>query len=564
MSTTTSGDEAEPTEAVASGIPGPAAATSVVIGGSGLARIWITIVACMAVALVMASMVGLTLGLSDISAATSATQTQATWIVDGYALVLACLLLPGGAIGDRYGRRRVLLIGLAIFTVASAAPVIFDTPIQIIISRGAAGAGAALVMPATLSLLTVAYPKDERAMAVGIWAGVTGSGAVVGMLGAGLLLHFWAWQSLMWTFAGIGLLVFLLTLTVRSSVDPDVPAVDWLGAILICVAVALFVFGVVQAPARGWSDPLVYGCILTGLAIVVLFCFVEVRREYPLLDLRLFARPDFAAGAATILMLYVANFGFLFLAAQYIQLVVGYSPLQTALAISPLMVPVTVLSILSLWYLPRLGLRLVGFGGLLVVTAGFFCLRGISLHPTYLDLLWPLLVLGAGIGLCSAPTTSAIMAAAPDEQQGVASAVNDVARELGAALGIAIAGSVLATRYGQALSPHLAAFPESGRGPSADSLTGALAVAHRMGPTGAKLAELGDSAFMEAMRSSLLVLAVTTLVAAVLIALWSPGRGGQQLRAVVYLTASRRDREPGVFDRTAVQRFGHRLQRRRG
>jgi len=238
MNTTTSDDEAEPTGADDEGITCPPAAASLAIGTSRRARIWITVVACMAVALVMASMVALTLGLSDISSATSATHTQATWIVDGYAFVLACLLLPGGAIGDRYGRRRVLLIGLAIFTVASAAPVIFDTPSQIIIARGAAGAGAALVMPATLSLLTVAYPKDQRSMAVGIWAGVTGSGAVVGMLGSGLLLHFWAWQSLMWTFAGIGLVVFLLSLTVQGSVDPDAPGVDWLGAILICVAIA--------------------------------------------------------------------------------------------------------------------------------------------------------------------------------------------------------------------------------------------------------------------------------------------------------------------------------------
>jgi MFS family permease len=496
----------------------------------------------MAVALVMASMVALTLGLSDISVATSATQTQATWIVDGYALVLACLLLPGGAIGDRYGRRRMLLLGLAIFTLASALPIYFDTPTQIITARAAAGAGAALVMPATLSLLTVTYPKDERAIAVGIWAGVTGSGAVVGMLGSGLLLHFWAWQSLMWTFAGLGLFVFLLALTVKASVDPDAPAVDWRGAILICVAVAVFVFGVVEAPVRGWSDPLVYGCIVTGLAIAVLFCFVEFRREHPLLDLHLFARPDFTTGAATILMLYLANFGFLFLAAQYIQLVVGYSPLQTALAICPLMVPVTVLSILSLWYLPRLGLRLVGLGGLLLVTAGFFCLRETSLHPTYLELLWPLLVLGAGIGLCSAPMTSAIMAAAPDEQQGVASAVNDVARELGAALGIAIAGSVLAARYAQALSPQLTAFPEFGRGPASDSLTGALAVAHQTGPTETTLVGIGDSAFLQAMRSSLLVLAVITAVAAVLIALWSPGRGGQQFRFAHHWTTGRRNR----------------------
>src|ERR1700757_1432226 len=168
---------------------------AVSIGGSPRARAWTLTVACMGVALVVGSMTALNTAIGDIAVTTSATQTQLTWVVDGYTLALACLLLPAGAIGDRYGRRGALLTGLAIFSVASIAPLVFDSPVQIIAARTVAGLGAAFIMPATLSLLTAAYPPADRAKAVGIWAGVAGSGGALGMLVSGALLHFLSWQS---------------------------------------------------------------------------------------------------------------------------------------------------------------------------------------------------------------------------------------------------------------------------------------------------------------------------------------------------------------------------------
>jgi MFS family permease len=183
-------------------------------GLSTRARAWLLVVACLAVSMVISSMVALNSALPDIAVQTSATQSQLTWIIDGYTLTLACLLLPAGAVGDRYGRRGALLIGLAIFTAASIAPIFLDGPVQLILARAVAGAGAAFVMPATLSLLTAAYPKAERNKAVGIWAGVAGSGAVLGFLVTGILLHFWSWQSIFCAFTGAGVLLFALTCTV--------------------------------------------------------------------------------------------------------------------------------------------------------------------------------------------------------------------------------------------------------------------------------------------------------------------------------------------------------------
>jgi EmrB/QacA subfamily drug resistance transporter len=505
----------------------PSGATA---GMSTRARYWLLTVACLDVVTVIASMVALNAALPDIALQTSATQTQLTWVVDGYTLALACLLLPAGAIGDRYGRRGALLIGLVIFGVASFAPVVFDSPLQIIIARAVAGAGAAFIMPATLSLLTAAYPKAERNKAVGIWAGVAGSGAVVGFLGTGTLLYFFQWQSVFWALgiASVGLLI--LTCTIRSSSDENRRPIDWFGGALIATAVAVFVFGVVEAPSHGWSDPLVWGSMAAGVLLTVAFAVVQLRRTHPLLDIRLFKRPDFATGAIGITCLFAANFGFFFVVMQYMQLVLGYTPLQTAFALVPLALPVLALGATTHLWSPRIGLRAAVVSGLVLIATGLLCMRVLEIDSSFWDLSWPLLIISAGIGLCTAPTTAAIMNAAPDDKQGVASAVNDTTREVGAAVGIAAAGSVLAAHYQHMLAPLLGAFPEQVRGPALESLAQALEIAERMGPTGDALSIEAQRAFLSAMDLSMTVLAVALLIAGVFIGLWSPGRDGRQLR----------------------------------
>jgi EmrB/QacA subfamily drug resistance transporter len=503
------------------------------------ARFWLLTVAAVDVLLVISSMVALNAALPDIAVQTSASQTQLTWIVDGYTLVLACLLLPAGALGDRYGRRGALLVGLAIFAVASLSPTIFDSPVQIIIARAAAGIGAAFIMPATLSLLTAAFPKSERNKAVGIWAGVASSGAIFGFMGTGLLLRYFSWESIFYGFAAAALALFIATCTISSSRDETATPLDWVGAILIGAAVAVFVFGVVEAPVRGWTHPVVWGCMSAGVVLAAAFAVVELRRKHPLLDVRLFSRPDFATGSVGITFLFFANFGFFFVAMQYMQLILGYSPLQTALALTPLAVPIMVLGATMHLYLPKVGLRVAVTLGLFLIAAGLFSMRFLDAGSTYLNLVWPFLITSAGIGLCVAPTTSAIMNAVPNEKQGVASAVNDTTREVGAAVGIAVAGSVLAAQYHNVLAPGLAGFPEQVRDQALDSLAHALAVADQMGPKGARLADLAESSFIQSMDLSLLVLSASLAVAAVFVAVWSPGRDGQQLGLLRRQTSDR-------------------------
>nr|WP_231639822.1 MFS transporter [Mycobacterium sp. Marseille-P9652] len=493
----------------------------------------------MGVGLVVASMTALNTALGDLAVATSATQTQLTWIVDGYTLALACLLLPAGAIGDRYGRRGALLTGLVIFALGSAAPAILHSPTQIIAGRALAGVGAAFVMPATLSLLTVAYPKEQRMKAVGIWAGTAGSGGVLGMLGSGLLLRFWDWHAIFWSLGIAGLVIFALACTVSSSRESDAPRVDWLGAVLIGTAVAIAVFAILEAPDRGWTDSLVWGGLVAGTVIGIVFGIVEFRRRQPLLDVRLFADPNFATGVAAIVILFGATFGFFYIGMQYVQQIMGYSPLGTAISFGPFMVPLGIFSALSFWYVPKLGLRLVLFVGTLLMAVGFACMSGLGLHSTYLQFAWPTLILATGIGICTAPTTSAIMGAVSDDKQGVASAVNDTSREMGGALGIAVAGSILAGRYSHELAPKLTGFPAAVRGPATDSLAKAVEVAGRLGPQGRQLADVSKAAFLTALHASTITMAVIVAVAAVLIGVWAPGRDDRQLRPVAAIRARR-------------------------
>jgi EmrB/QacA subfamily drug resistance transporter len=522
------------------------------IGLSAGRRRWLLAVASVDVLLVVASMVALNAALPDIAVETSASQSQLTWIVDGYTLALACLLLPAGALGDRYGRRGALLAGLVVFTLASAAPIVWHDPGELIAARAVAGVGAALVMPATLSLLTSAFPRGERSKAVGIWAGAVGSAAIFGFLGAGVLLHFFSWGAIFYGFAGAGLLMIAVTFTVGSSRDETATPIDWVGAALIGTAIAVFVLGVVEAPARGWSDALVLGCLAAGVGLAAVFAWTQLRTDHPLLDVRLFAAPDFGAGAAAITLLFFAMFGFFFVVMQFIQLVMGYSALQTAFALAPLAVPMLAVSTTIHLFLPKIGLRVSLSFGLLLLAGGLLWMASLHADAVYVDLIGPMIVSSVGLGFVATPATAAIMEAVPDDKQGVASAVNDATREIGAAIGIAAAGSVLAAAYRSALTPDLTAYPAPIRDAATNSLAAALTAAREIGPAGERLGQLAQTAFVGATGLALGALSATMVVGAVLMALWAPGRDGRQWAFL------RRKRPPvRVVDRPEVTATPH-------
>ncbi len=489
------------------------------------AQRWTLVVSCLSVALVIASMAALYAGLTDIATATGATQGQLTWIVDGYTLTLACLVLPAGALGDRYGRRAVLIAGLTVFSAASAIPLLWQDPVSLIAARAVAGAGAAFVMPSTLSILTTGLPEHQRGRAVGIWAGVAGSGAVLGILGSGVLLEVWSWQSIFAGMTATGVVLLILAFTIPESVDRLRPAMDPAGSVSIAVAIGLIVVAMTEAPLRGWHDPVVLGLLGTGLVAAVVFVVVELRVEHPLLQLGLFAHRGFGSATVSITLQFVVMFGVFLVLVQFLQLIFGYRPLHSALAIAPMMIPLISISVIAPWLAARFGLRVVTVPGLLLIAVGLFMISRLSIDAVYTDMLWPLLILSVGLGLCTAPATAAIVSETPREKQGVAAAVNDAARELGAAIGIAIAGSVLAAGYSNRIQPALPRLPEQAREPVSDSLAAALQVTDQAGPAAQQLADFAKAAFLHGAEQAVLVLAIITVVSAVVLAPWTPGRG---------------------------------------
>ncbi|MBF6277695.1 MFS transporter [Nocardia nova] len=488
---------------------------------SGAQR-WTLVVSCVSVALVIASMAALYGALPQIAESTGATQAQLTWVVDAYTLALACLVLSGGAVGDRYGRRIVLVAGLVIFAAGSAIPLFADRPAWVIAARAVAGVGAALVMPSTLSILTAGFPADKQGRAVGVWAGVAGSGGVIGLLGSGLLLQVFSWRAVFVALTAAATILVVAALTLTESRDRDRPPVDVAGAMSSAAAVGVFVVAVTAAPEHGWTSPLVLTTLAVALAATVVFVLTESRVPHPLLPIRLLVRRGFAAGAVSLALQFLVTFGLFYLIVQYFQLILDYSPLQSALALAPMAGPLVGISLIAPWLCERAGLKIMTATGMSVIAAGLVWLSRIDTHTTYLYLLGPVLIMSAGLGLCAAPATAAIVADTPRAKHGIAAAVNDAAREIGAAIGIAVAGSVLAAGYHHRIQPALTHLPPPARGPVSDSLAAALAVADKAGPAAQPLADFARDAFLTGTHHATLTLAGIAATGAAL-ALTAPG-----------------------------------------
>jgi EmrB/QacA subfamily drug resistance transporter len=487
-------------------------------------------VMCLSLMMVVAAVASLNVALPGIARDTGASQTQLEWIVDAYAIVFAALLLPAGAIGDRVGRKPLLAIGLALFGSVSFAALFVHSAGTLIALRAGMGVAAALIMPVTLSVITSVFPPEERGKAVGTWVGVAAGGGVIGLVASGVLLHFFSWSSIFAlnvVLAGLALTGTLLIVPATREARP--PRLDPVGTLISVLSLAALVFGTIEGPEHGWSNPLTLASLLGGVASIVVFVVWELRRRDPMLDPRNFLRNGFGAGSLSISVQFFAAFGFLFLALPYLQLVLGYSALEAAMALLPMAAVVIPLSRIAPKIAGRVGVRVTGPIGLGLMATGFAVLSTLGTSASYWHFLAGLLPFGAGMALSGSPATTSIVASLPVEKQGVASATNDLSRELGGALGIAVLGSVLNTAYRSGIEHHAAALPAALGDRARGSLGAAQAIGHRLGAH--DLVTHANSAFVHGLSLALLVGAAVLVAGAAFVALRAPGRAESEANA---------------------------------
>jgi EmrB/QacA subfamily drug resistance transporter len=489
---------------------------------------------CVALATVVSAVSSLNVAMPDIARDLRASQTQLQWIVDAYAVVFSGLLLLAGALGDRLGRRPVLLAGLGVFAAAAAAGAVSADPDALIAARAAMGLGAAAIMPSTLSIITTVFPEGERDRAVSIWAGVAGASALLGLLVSGALLEGFAWQSVFAFSAGLGLVAFVASLRLAPDSRLDRARLDVVGGALSALGLSALVYGIIDGPERGWDNALTLVAFGAALALIVAFLAWELHRDQPLLDPRLFRLPGFGAGTLSITSQFFAFFGFIFVILQYVQFVLGYSPLVAGLALAPIAILMMGLSPRVPRLLDHLGPARVAPLGLFSMAGGFVIFSTLGTGSTYWPMLCGLILLGVGAALATTPATTAIVSSLTPAKQGVASAVNDAAREVGGALGIAVLGSALSDRYQAGVAGAVAHAPGVVADRAHEALPAALALAGQLGgDRGAALAARAQSAFVDGLGLAMLIAAAAVAAAAVFVSLRAPrnvaGARGQQV-----------------------------------
>lgn len=460
---------------------------------------------CIALLAVIASVSSLNVALQAMAADLQASQSELLWVINGYTLALAALLMPIGAIGDRWGRKPILLGGLVVFSAANLVSAFADTAELLIAMRVIAGIGAAMIMPVTLSVITTSFPAEERGRAVGIWAGFAGAGGILGLFASAAIIDNATWP---WIFAvpiALAATSFGLTLVVvPHSREHVVGGFDTAGSLLSAVAVGGLVLGFHEGPDRGWTDPITMVSLVVSLAAFVAFLAVELRGNHPLLDVRLFRIRGLATGSLNLFVVFGVMFSLFLILVQYLQAVLGYSALTAAAALLPMALLMMPLSVLAPAVAEKKGIRLPLIGGMAMLTIGVVLLAALA-DPAdgYLSVLPGLLVLGCGVGFAMSPSTEAITASLPEEKQGVASALNDTVRELGGAIGIALSGSVLNAGYRSSIQDATAQLPPEIAEPINDGIGGAVAVTTQMGSDGIDLLNAARQAFVDGMQPAL-------------------------------------------------------------
>ncbi|MFC8914512.1 MFS transporter [Streptomyces sp. NPDC057116] len=505
-------------------------------------RWWALLVLCLSLLIIVMANTALTVAAPDMTRDLGLTSSDLQWVIDGYTVPYAALMLLLGAIGDKYSRRGALLLGLVVFGAGSVAGSLVDSSAGVIAARAVMGVGAAMIMPATLSLLAATFPRAERAKAIVLWTATAGIAIAAGPLVAGALLESHGWAA---TFLINVPVAALAVVGALALVPPSKAArhgrVDYVGGLLSVVWTGALVYMIIQGPHFGWDAKAVGAAVVAGAGLIA-FVAWELRHPRPVLDVRRFLDRGFAGSNLAVALFFLAVFGAFYYLTQHLQFVLGYDPLDTGVRMLPLAGAVFAGSALTGFLTPRLGMKVTVTAGMAFGTVALALLTRVDAGSGYGDLVAPLVILGVAIGLALSPCTDAIMGAFPEAELGVGGAVNDTSLELGGSLGIALLGSVLASSY----SSHLADATEGGGLPAEalataqDSVGAGYAVAHGIADQaarattpqqGAELAEgarrMADavgSAFSDAVAHTSLVGAAILAVGTVLVGVLLPGR----------------------------------------
>jgi EmrB/QacA subfamily drug resistance transporter len=477
----------------------------------------------------------LNVALPTIVRTLHATSSQLQWVVDSYTMVFAGLLLISGSLGDHLGRKWVFIGGLAIFAFGSATSAFSRSPDQLIAARAFMGIGAAAIMPSTLSILTNVFTEPvDRARAIGLWSGTSGLGLAIGpVVGGWLLTHYW-WGSVFLINVPIAAAACVAALViVPNSLNANAKRPDVVGAGCSLVGVALLLWGIIEAPVWGWASPTIIAAIAGAVVITFTFVMWERHTTHPLLELSFFESRRFSVAMAGLGLVLFALSGALFLLTQYLQFCLGYTALQTGLRIAPIAAVLLVVASLSSFAVRVVGTKVVVFCGMALITLGLAMLSAVTIHSTYANVLPAFFLLGIGTGLAIAPCTESVMGSVPIELAGVGSATNSTALQIGSALGVAVLGSLLSTRYQvdmRLLLRHVAV-PASVVRTTVGSLGGALGLAHHVGGVlGAQLAASARRSFINGMVFAVSVGAVIAAVASAAVAIFLPARAPENGR----------------------------------
>jgi EmrB/QacA subfamily drug resistance transporter len=448
------------------------------------------------------------------------------WMVDSYLVSFAGLLLTLGTLGDRFGRKLALQTGIALFGLSSLAVLFVETSTQLIAVRAIMGVGGALIMPATLSIITNIFPRDERAKAIGVWAGTASIGVGLGPLIGGLLLEYFDWYSVFLVNVPVALVAFLAGMRlVPESRDPNPGRFDVPGALLSIGALVALIYAIIEAPDKGWLDPVILGSFGTALALGAAFVAWELRTASPMLDLSLFRNPRFSIGSLSISFASFSLFGAIFVMTQFLQFAKDYTPLEAGAAMVPLAFGLMLGATRATKAAELVGTKRVVAAGLIGLGATLTTALAWTPDMPY----WPIglwFFFGAvSMGCIMGPATGSVMGAVPKEKSGVASAMNDVTRQVGGSLGTAVIGSLITSLYSSRIADTAAGLPSGAESAVKDSIGSADAVAAKLpADQAASLAHSAAVAFTDALGIGLCAAAVAAFVAAVVVIRRLPAR----------------------------------------